>query len=38
MECLRIRKINSSFEKELEEVHLLIFQIYEAIKEEKQEK
>ncbi len=35
MECLRIRKLNPSFTKELEEVHTLIQNIYETIKHEK---
>ena len=33
MECLRIRKLNPTFEKELEEVKQLIFEVYETIKD-----
>lgn len=37
MECLRIRRTNISFEKELQEVNQLIYEIYETIKAEKEE-
>ena len=34
MECLRIRKVNSSFEKELKEVSQIIYEIYATIKDD----
>lgn len=35
MECLRVRKLNPSFTKELEEVNALIVRIYQTIKQER---
>lgn len=35
MECLRIRKLSPSFSKELQDVHALIVQIYETIKQDR---
>lgn len=37
MECLRIRKSNPAFAKELEEVHGLIVRMYEEIHKEKEQ-
>lgn len=37
MECLRIRKLNPLFAKELQEVNTFIVQIYETIKRDRDE-